>query len=152
MKHEAGRLEAIWIKRARRGPMDSVERAAVKAGLGLVGNADQGRQRQVTIIDRQEWDARVAGLDPTPPPSVRRANLMVSGVRLADSRGQVLHVGECRIRVLGETKPCERMDEAGFGLKDALHPQWGGGAFGEVLDDGEIAVGDPVFWSASVVT
>jgi hypothetical protein len=37
-----GRLEAIWLKRMRRGPMDAVERAVLKAHQGLVGNTDQG--------------------------------------------------------------------------------------------------------------
>ena len=27
-----------------------------------------------------------------------------------------------------------------------MRPDWGGGAFAEVLDDGEIRVGDPVTW------
>ena len=38
------------------------------------------------------------------------------------------------------------MDEAYEGLRAALDPHWGGGAFGEVLDDGDIAVGDAVSW------
>ena len=29
-------------------------------------------------------------------------------------------------------------------MLEAMSVPWGGGAFGEVLDDGEIAVGDPV--------
>ena len=35
-----GRLEAIWIKRARRGEMDAVPYAEARQGRGLVGNAD----------------------------------------------------------------------------------------------------------------
>jgi len=38
----AGRLEQVWIKRFRRGPMDPVRQAELRAGRGLVGNAANG--------------------------------------------------------------------------------------------------------------
>lgn len=141
---EAGRLEAIWIKRAHRGPMDAVDRATLVAGRGIVGNADQGRRRQVTIIERAMWDRQMEALHADIDPSSRRANLMVSGVSLVDSRDRVIRIGTCRVRVRGETRPCERMDEALPGLREEMSAPWGGGAFGEVLDDGEIGVGDRV--------
>ena len=100
-----GRLEAIWLKRVRRGPMDAVATATLEAGRGLLGNANQGGRRQVTIIERGRWDAHMASLGASLDPSKRRANLMVSGLPLADSRGQVLRIGTSRIRIYGETKP-----------------------------------------------
>ncbi|MEP6687686.1 MAG: MOSC domain-containing protein [Gemmatimonadales bacterium] len=142
----AGRLEAIWIKRVHRGPMDPVHAATLVAGQGLVGNADQGRRRQVTLIEREVWGRLMAATGGDEPPSARRANLMVSGCSLLATRDRVLRVGDCRLRIAGETRPCERMDEALEGLRTAMQTDWGGGAFAEVLDDGVIKIGAEVRW------
>ena len=141
-----GKLEAIWIKRMKRGPMDAVQEATMVAGSGLSNNADQGRKRQVTIIEKEVFDKLKTELSEKVDPAMRRANLMVSGVPLADTRGKILKIGNCRIRIWGETKPCELTDEMHNGLKNALKPDWSGGAFGEVMDDGLIQLGDTVEW------
>ncbi len=142
-----GRLEAIWIKRFHRGPMDVREIARAVAGRGLEGNADQGGKRQVTLLGADRWDEMSRELGDDVDPSLRRANLYLRGVDLRDSRGRVLLIGGCRIRIYGETRPCHLMDEARPGLRLALDPDWRGGAYGEVLDDAEIAVGDAVRWA-----
>jgi MOSC domain-containing protein YiiM len=147
-----GRLDAIWIKRAHGGPMDPVERATLRAGRGLVGNADQGGRRQVTLIDRGAWDAITGELADDVDPASRRANLLVSGVSLAGSRGRVLRIGGCRLRINGETRPCHHMDDARNGLRRALASPWRGGAFAEVLDEGEIEVGAFVEWVDEAAT
>jgi MOSC domain-containing protein YiiM len=141
-----GTVQAIWIKRMKRGPMDAVDAAKLIAGRGLQGNANQGGRRQVTIIAQERWQELMQQLNAELSPSARRANLMVNGIVLENSRGRVLRVGDCRIRIFGETRPCERMDEALEGLREAMKASWGGGAFGEVLDDGKIHIGDSVSW------
>jgi MOSC domain-containing protein YiiM len=126
--------------------MDPVNSAGLQPGYGLIGNANRGGKRQVTIISRQRWlelmDVLGADLDPR----ARRANLLVSGIDLEESRGRILRVGSARLRINGETRPCERMEEALPGLQRAMRENWGGGAFAEVLDGAEIRVGDPVAW------
>ena len=77
---------------------------------------------------------------------IRRANLLVEGVDLDFSRGRVLRIGDTRVRVFGEVRPCHQMDEACPGLQAALDPPWAGGAFGEVIAGGAITVGAPVMW------
>jgi MOSC domain-containing protein YiiM len=141
-----GRLEAIWIKRTHRGAMDPVASGSLVAGRGLVGNADQGRRRQVTLIEQEKWERLMRQLQAAISPAARRANLLISGIGLAESRDRVLWVGACRLRIAGETRPCERMDEALPGLRQAMKADWAGGVFAEVLDDGAIAVGDAVVW------
>lgn len=141
-----GRIERIWIKRAKGGPMDGVSRAQAVAGQGLVGNADQGGRRQVTIIELDVFERLRAEVDARIEPAMRRANVLVSGVALRETRGRILQLGHVRVQVLGETRPCEQMDAAVPGLRRALQPEWRGGVYGELLDDGEIAVGDAVCW------
>ena len=142
-----GQLQKIWIKRMKRGPMDSVESARIVAGLGLVGNANQGGRRQITLIEAEVWRSLMEQFEADLLPSTRRANLLVQNFDLSGSRGRVLRVGDCRIRIFSETKPCERMDEALKGLRDAMYGNWRGGAFGEALNDGEIRCGDDVTWT-----
>ena len=141
-----GRIEAIWIKRFKRGPMDAVTEAEMVNRRGLVGNADQGGRRQVTLIDAAVWEQVMKELNANLDPSLRRANLMVRGIDLAQSRKKILQLGACRVRIFNETKPCERMDEALLGLQKALYDDWRGGAFGEVMTGGIVRVGDVARW------
>lgn len=147
MSDNGGELVRIWVKRAKRGPMDERQRVTMAAGRGITENVNQGGKRQVTILALESWEAALRDVGADLSPAARRANLLVSGVELNESRGRVLRIGNVRVRVYGETRPCEQMDAAHPGLRDALGNDWRGGCFGEVLDDGPVAVGDPVAWA-----
>lgn len=127
--------------------MDATAHALLVANQGIRGNANYAGRRQVTIIGLERWQELTAELGADVDPSARRANLLVSGIDLQESRGRLLLVGCCGLRIGGETRPCERMDEASPGLQAVMRDRWGGGAWAVVEIDGEVALGDPVRWA-----
>ena len=143
-----GQLVGIFIKRFHRGPMDSQQSAELSPGIGLKGNADRGGRRQVTLVSLERWQELMTQVGGNLGPDARRANLVLSDVNLENSRGRVLCIGSSRLLIAGETRPCERMEEAAHGLQRAMRERWGGGAYAEVLTAGAVAVGDKVSWDA----
>jgi len=140
------RIVAIYLKRAHRGPMDPVAEATLVAGKGLDGNVDRSRRRQVTLLELENWQQSTADVGSHADPSRRRANIVVTGISLAHTRGRVLRIGNARLAVGGELTPCERMDEVHEGLQAALRSDWRAGVFAQVLDGGVIRAGDPIAW------
>ena len=142
------KLHQIWIKRAHGGRMDGADRSTLIAGRGLAGNANQGGKRQVTLLDLARWRQLTGAFHTDLDTSARRCNLVIEGLDLYESRGRTLRIGAARLLVHGETLPCERMDEALPGLQDAMRGRSSGGVFAEVIDGGDISVGDEVGWDS----
>ena len=126
--------------------MDPVPSATLVEGQGLEDSANFGAHRQITLIALERWLDMVAELGIDLDPSARRADLLVSGVDLDNSRGRLLNIGGCVLKIGGEVRPCERMEEACRGLREVMSPAWNGGAWAEVIRGGAIQVNDPVAW------
>ena len=90
--------------------MDPVETAELVEGAGIAGNANQGGRRQVTLLSRERWAEVEKELGVELAPGTRRANLLVSGLELEETIDRVVRIGGCRLRILGETRPCDLMD------------------------------------------
>jgi len=150
-----GRLDGIARHARPRGPVETLSRIQVTCKGGLQGDyrgairpGKTGR-RQVSLLEADSWAAAMAELalpaDRALEWHVRRANLLVSGLRLPREPGQVIAIGETlRIEVTCECDPCSRMDEIEPGLKAVLLPDWRGGVLGRVISDGEMAIGDEI--------
>ena len=140
-----GKLIGIAVKSTEDGCMLLLNEAEVRTDTG-VANDPRGkkRSRQVTVVSSESWSAACSELGEELPWTARKANLLVDGVSLPDSKGKRLLVGEVEMEVTFETKPCHVMDEAAMGLKDALEADWRGGVLCRVIKGGNIKCGDPV--------
>ena len=138
---ERGVVRNIYLRSEKRTPVTSVESAVADCGSGLRGDHKKGGKRQVTILSIESWKAACDELGVDVDPSLRRANVLVEGVDLREAIGRKLVLGEVHIDVLGETDPCDRMDEASPGLQEALKPELRGGVFGRVVQAGRINLG-----------
>ena len=68
--------------------MDLKEEVDMVAQRGIKDNANQGGRRQVTIIEKEIWEQMMGELGASLDPSSRRANLLISGHPLINSRRQ----------------------------------------------------------------
>ena len=105
-----------------------------------------GRSRYLSV---EAWARALEDLTdlagPVPLPwTVRRANLLLEGVRLPRGKGGLVRVGPVLLEVTAQTYPCARMDQAHPGLLKALGPDWRGGVTTRVVQGGSITVGDLV--------
>lgn len=146
-----GKIKAIYLRRNKDETPISVNSASVQPGLGLEGDHFKKKNglRQVTLLSQQAWNEVCKDLGTKLEPSLRRANILLDGIDLKESKGKILKIGQVTIQVEGETTPCRLMDEAFPGLKDVL-TNWRGGAYGRILKGGIIRVGEKVFWSSGL--
>ena len=129
----------------KRGKLERLLTTSVTLEKGV---ADDFRgkpgSRQVTVLSREGWLAACEAAGVELDWTERRANLLIEGLDLQESAGQLLGIGDVRLLITKETDPCERMEEAYAGLYEAMLPEWRGGVCCRVVRAGQINVGDRV--------
>ena len=150
----AGRLVAIYVAPAAGAPMEARDLIEAIAGVGLrddryatatgaYSNTGRGA-RDVTLIEREAVDAVRAedGIDLREDHT--RRNLVTEGVALNHLVGREFRVGTVRMRGLRLAEPCVYLEQLTgvAGVRAALVHR--GGLRAEILDDGELHVGDVI--------
>lgn len=127
--------------------MEKLQAATISTELGLVGDCKGSRfpERQITILAIEDWKAALASLGGVDLDwSVRRANLLVSDIKLPRGRGSQIAIGKVIVEVRDQTSPCQQMENAKAGLRKALSGYWRGGVSCRVITGGDIKIGDSV--------
>jgi MOSC domain-containing protein YiiM len=151
-----GRLVAIFVASGAGAPMEARDRIGATAGVGLDGDryatgtgtySGTGRgARDVTLIERESVDAVRStddgGVDVREDET--RRNLVTEGVALNHLVGRTFRVGAVRMRGIRLAEPCVFLEQltGREGMRAAFVHR--GGLRAEVLDDGELRVGDAI--------
>ena len=128
--------------------METLDHVEISIAGGLHGDFRGGvkpggkGRRQVTLLERGDWEAAMAEVGHSIPWFERRANLLVDGLDLPKVPGTRVYIGTVVLEITRETDPCERMEALAPGLKAALLADWRGGACSRVLVGGIVRVGD----------
>jgi hypothetical protein len=77
------------------------------AGAGLEGDHAGSGTRQVTLLEREAWEAACRDLYQDLDAGARRANIVVEGVSLAVAIKHRLQIGDCIIQVIGRSPPLQ---------------------------------------------
>ncbi len=124
--------------------MRELESATAAVGAGLVEDVPQSAERGLTLISARQWAEVVASLAAPLPWHTRRANLLIDAGGLGELIGRTCRLGEVRLVVTGETRPCGLMDKQWQGLRAALTPDFRGGVTARVERGGMLRRGDPL--------
>jgi hypothetical protein len=143
-----GAVEGIWIADSAGEPVRSLHVVRAVAGQGLAGDRHvlgtgtfpSGLPGSaLTLIEAEVCES----FDPPVRPDEHRRNLITRGVELNGLVGREFMIGDLRCRGMRLCEPCRVMD--GYAsrplLRALIHR---GGLRADILDDGEIHVGDRI--------
>ena len=128
-------------------PWTRARRPTLVAGKGLAGNANQGGRRQVILLPKRSPGRRPPpSWETTLDPAARRGNLLLSGIASKRPAAASSASAPRACASSPSAPPANGWKKPVPGLKAALRPHWRAGACAEVIEGGEIRVGDEVAW------
>lgn len=141
---QMGIIRAIAWRPTGGDPMRQADECRVLAHRGIdTENRNHGK-REVTLLAIEAWADVCRELGIELPWHMRRANFLVEGLELAKTIGKTISIGEVRLYIHGESKPCQLMDDQHQDLRETLKPHGRGGVFGQVKTGGTVRIGDAV--------
>jgi MOSC domain-containing protein YiiM len=140
---ETGRIVGLCVRTAKGVPPEERTELCLDSSHGVVDDHGNRQKRQVTVVTAESWRDAQAALGEDAKWTTRRANVLVEAVDLSALLiGGTLRLGECEVEIVGETFPCDLMDQLQPGLKAALLPETRGGVYGRIAKGGTIKVGE----------
>ena len=145
-----GKIYSINVSAGKGVPKESVAKAVLVKGHGIKDDAHAGTQlRQVSLLDMesvrgQMADAAAKKASVRIRPGIYAENLTTEGVNLAALKiGDLLRVGKTAVLQISKIgKECHSHCAIYHQVGDCIMPKKG--IFAEVLEGGEIAVGDSI--------
>lgn len=149
----SGRVEHIHLAGQGGEPMRAVDRVRVIARIGLEGDRyatglgryskHPGTGRALTLVEAEVLDSLRASLGIDLQPGEARRNVTTRGIALNPLVGQRFRIGGVLCEATRLCEPCKYLED--LIAKPVLHPLLHyGGLRADVLEDGEIRVGDEV--------
>ena len=148
MPPASGTLDGIWITASAGQPLRSLQMVRAVAGQGLAGDRHvlgtgtfpSGLPGSaLTLIEAEVCES----FDPPVRPDEHRRNLVTRGVELNGLVGREFMIGQVRCRGMRLCEPCRVMD--GYASRPLLRALvHRGGLRADILDDGEVHVGDRI--------
>jgi len=137
---QQGQIVALHIARVKGTPSDPVTEATAISAQGLEGDRScrADNPRQVLVMDQETLDNLEL------KPGQIKENITITGLDLSQAKaGEVFFIGDSvTMEIVGECKPCGKMDAIRPGLQERL----GGrrGMLATVINGGPLKVGDPI--------
>jgi MOSC domain-containing protein YiiM len=144
-----GRVEAIFVTSEHGELPAPVEQVQARTGCGLEGNryywanGDAPPGRAVTLVAVEAMEALASEGEVSIEPAATRRNVLTRGIDINDLVGKRFRIGAVECEGVELCEPCshlESMTQPGA-IKALVHRA---GLNADILNDGEIRVGDPV--------